>query len=81
MWMASSWFATKRKSIDKALIAFNKQRINIKFTIKKGINNSINFQDLTIHPKKTKVEFVIYRKHAQTDILPNDMCHPHEQKC
>lgn len=67
-------------NIDKPLIEFNKQQINIQFTIEK-VNNSINFLDLSIHRKKTKLDFAIYRKHTQTGIvIPNDSCHPHEAK-
>jgi hypothetical protein len=37
--------------------------------------------DLTTRCKKTKLEFAIYRKHTQTDvIIPNDSCHPYEHK-
>jgi hypothetical protein len=56
----------KKTNIDKTLIELNKQLINIKFTIEKEINNSNNFLDITIHRKKTELEFAIYRKHTQT---------------
>jgi hypothetical protein len=52
---------------DKILIEFNKQQINIKCTIEKEINNSINFLELTIHRRKTKLEFAIYRKRTHRD--------------
>jgi hypothetical protein len=53
-----------KENIDKTLIEFNKQQINIQFTVEKEINNSINFLDFTIHRKKTKLEFAMYRKHT-----------------
>jgi hypothetical protein len=71
----------RKTNIDNTLIEFNKQQTNINFTIEKEEHNCINFLDLTIHRKKTKLEFSIYRKHTQTDIIiPNDSCHPHEHK-
>jgi hypothetical protein len=37
--------------------------------------------DLIIHGKNTELEFEIYRKPTQTDIIiPNDSCHPYEHK-
>jgi hypothetical protein len=44
-------------------------------------HNSINFLDLTIHHNRTKLEFVIYRKPTQTEIIiPNDSFCPYEHK-
>jgi hypothetical protein len=70
-----------KTNIEEPLTEFNKQTASIKFTIKIGQKNSINFLDLAIHLKRTKLEFRIYRKPTQTDtIIPNDSCHPHEHK-
>jgi hypothetical protein len=54
---------------------------HIKFTIEKELHNSINFYDPSIHPRENEIEFTIYRKPTQTDIIiPNDSCHPCENK-
>jgi hypothetical protein len=43
-------------------------------------SHSSNFLDL-IHRREKELEFEIYRKPTQTDIIiPNDSCHPHEYK-
>jgi hypothetical protein len=53
----------------------------INFTIEKEQYESINFLDLTIHRQTNKLQFSIYRKPTQTDIIiPNDSCHPYEHK-
>jgi len=45
------------------------------------VNNSINFLDITISIDKHKILFNVYRKSTATDIIiPNDSCHPPEQK-
>jgi hypothetical protein len=60
---------------------FNEQQKNIKFTIEKEQHNTINFLDITIHRGKEKLEFAIYRKQTQTNIIiPNNSCHPWEHK-
>jgi hypothetical protein len=70
-----------KTNIEETLTEFKKQTISIKFTIEKEQQNSINFLDLSIHRKRTKLEFGIYRKPTQTDtIIPNDSCYPHEHK-
>jgi hypothetical protein len=70
-----------KTNIQEKLTEFNKQTNNIKFTIEEEQHNSINFLDLTIHRKRTKLEFEIYRKPTYTDtIIPNDSCHPYEHK-
>jgi hypothetical protein len=70
-----------KTNIEETLTEFNKQTTSIKFTIEKEQKNSINFLDLSIHRKRTKLEFGIYRKPTQIDtIIPNDSCHPHEHK-
>jgi tRNA A-37 threonylcarbamoyl transferase component Bud32 len=71
----------KETNIGETSAEFSKQRTNIKFTIEKEQHNSISFLDLTIHHKRTKLEFKIYRKCAQTHIIiPNGSCHPYEHK-
>jgi hypothetical protein len=66
-----------KTNIHEVLAEFNKQATSIKFTVEEEHHNSINFLELTIHRKRTKLEFGIYRKPTQTDtIIPNDSCHP-----
>jgi hypothetical protein len=68
-------------NIEETINEFNRLNNNIKFTIEKEHDNSINFLDITINRKNTKMEFEIYRKPTQTDIIiPNDSCHPYEHK-
>jgi len=44
-------------------------------------NNSIHFLDITISKDENKVSFKVYRKSTTTYIIiPNDSCHPPEQK-
>jgi hypothetical protein len=70
-----------KTNIHETLTEFNKQATSIKFTIEEEQHNSINFLDLTIHRRRTKLEFGIYRKPTQTDtIIPSDSCHPYEHK-
>jgi hypothetical protein len=47
----------KKTKIHKPFIEYNKQEPNIKFATVE--NNYINFLDLTIHRKKTKLEFTM----------------------
>jgi hypothetical protein len=59
------------------LAEFNKQQPTIKFTIEKETHKSINFLDLTIQRQEQKLEYAIYRKPTQTNIIiPNDSCRP-----
>jgi ABC-type uncharacterized transport system YnjBCD substrate-binding protein len=70
-----------KTNIEESLTEFNKQTTSIKFTIEKEHQNSINFLHLSIHRKRTKLDFGKYRKPTQTDtIIPKDSCHPHEHK-
>jgi hypothetical protein len=74
-------FNQNKRNIHETVTEFNKQTTNIKFNIKEQQHNCINFLDLTIQRKRTKLEFGIYRKPTQTDtIIPNDLCHPYEHK-
>lgn len=47
----------KKTKIHKPFIEYTKQEPNIKFATVE--NNYINFLDLTIHRKKTKLEFIM----------------------
>jgi hypothetical protein len=70
-----------KTNIDETITEFNKLSTSIKFTIEKEQHKSSNFLNLTIHQKRTKLEFRIYRKPTQTDtIIPNDACYPHEHE-
>jgi hypothetical protein len=45
------------------------------------VENGINFLDITISKVDHKISFNVYRKPTATDIIiPNDSCHPPEQK-
>jgi hypothetical protein len=57
-----------KTNIVETLAEFNKQRTGIKFTIEKEKHNSINFLDLTIHRKITKLEFAIYIENLRKQI-------------
>jgi hypothetical protein len=80
--------------VDDILIVYNKDKTNLydvfnvlnnilptmKFTIEEEKENKINFLDITISKKKD-ISFEIYSKPTATDtIIPNDFCHPHEDK-
>jgi hypothetical protein len=66
---------------DHTINEFNKLQPTIKFTTEKEQQESINFLDLTIHRKDKKLQFLIYRKPTQTDIIiPSNSCHPYEHK-
>jgi hypothetical protein len=68
-------------NIEEILMEFNKQQPKVKFTMEKEQHNSINFLDITMHLRKGKVEFAMYRKHTHTDIIiPDDSCHPQEHR-
>jgi hypothetical protein len=70
-----------KTNIDHTLNELNKLQSSIKFTMEKETNNKINFLDLTIHRKEENLEYAIYRKPTQTDIIiPNNSCHPNEHK-
>jgi hypothetical protein len=46
-----------------------------------GIDNSINFLDITIKKENNTITTDIYRKPTTTDsIIPRDSCHPQEHK-
>jgi hypothetical protein len=71
----------KKINIEETIDKTNKQRTNIKFTTEKEQHNSVNFLYLTIHRKRTKLEFTVYTQITYTNILtPNYSCHQHEHK-
>jgi hypothetical protein len=70
-----------KTNTDQTLNEFNNLRSSRKFTIEKESHEEINFLDLTIHHKAEKLEFSIYRKPTQTNIIiPISCCHPYEYK-
>jgi len=51
------------------------------FTKEEEINNSISFLDIAISKDENMLSFNAHRKPIATDIIiPNDSCHPSEQK-
>jgi hypothetical protein len=73
-------YGQNKTNIDHTLHEFNTLQSNINFTIEKEQHESINFLDLTIHCKNKNLQFSIYRKPTQTDIIPNSSCHPYGHK-
>jgi hypothetical protein len=57
-----------KANIDHTLNDFNKLQQTIKLTIEKE-QESINFLDIRIHWKDKNLQFSIYRKPTQTDII------------
>jgi hypothetical protein len=71
----------RKTNIQQILEEFNNMQPTIKFTIEKEQKEKINYLDITIHRKNGRLEFSIYRKPTQTDIIiPNSSCHPNEHK-
>jgi hypothetical protein len=70
-----------KTNIDHTLNEFNKLQQTIKFTIEKKQQESINFLDIGIHRKDKNLQYSIYRKPTQTDIIiPKNSCYPYEHK-
>jgi hypothetical protein len=68
-------------NIEDLFHCFNSLNPNLKFTLEKEAGRRIHFLDLTIHREHNKFSIDIYRKPIFTDaIIPNDSCHPVEQK-
>ena len=68
-------------NIQEVLKVFNNMTPTMTFTMEEEVNNSINFLDITTYKTNHKISFNIYRKPTATDvIIPNDSCHPPEQK-
>jgi hypothetical protein len=70
----------RRADIDKTLAEFNEKEPTIKFAIVKESNNSGQFLNILMHCSEKEIKCAIYRKPNQTDIIPNDSCHPHKHK-
>jgi hypothetical protein len=68
-----------KTNIEKTLNDFNNIQPSIKFTIEKEKHEKINYLDITIHRKNRQLEFLIYRKPMQTDIIIPST-HPYEHK-
>jgi hypothetical protein len=61
--------------------SFNNLAPTVRFTIEKETDNKINFLDITISKGENNFSCNIFRKPTATDvIIPNDSCHPPEQK-
>jgi hypothetical protein len=71
----------KKTNVDETGAKSKNKKSNIKFTIEKEHHNSINFLNLTMQCKRTKLEFMVCRKPTQRDvIILNGSCLPHEHK-
>ena len=67
--------------VSDVLKSFNDLTPNMTFTLEKERENKLNFLDISITKTKDKMSFGIYRKETTSDIIiPNDSCHPTEQK-
>jgi hypothetical protein len=65
----------------KKLNNFNSIHPSINFTIEMEKHKRINYSYITVYYRKKQLEFSIYRKHTQTDIIiPNSLCHPNKHK-
>jgi hypothetical protein len=74
-------YNSHKTNIENTLYEFNNIHPNIKFTIEKEVNNTINFLDLSINKADNNLQLGIYRKPTTTDsIIHNDSCHPLEHK-
>jgi hypothetical protein len=58
-----------KTNIDHTLNEFTKLQHTIKFTIEKVQQDSINCLDIGIHRKDNSLQYSIYRKPTQTDII------------
>jgi len=68
-------------NVNQVLKSFNDITPNLNFTLKQDEENKLNFVDILIIKTKDKISFDIYRKRTTSDIIiPNDSCHPIEQK-
>jgi len=80
--------------VDDILLIYNKNRRDIgeivhsndltpslNFTLEREVDNKLNFLDISIIKTADRISSDIYRKPATSDvIIPNDSCHPQEQK-
>jgi hypothetical protein len=70
-----------KTNIEQTLNEFSNLQPFIKFTIEKELHKIINFLDLTMQCKDKKLEFSVYRKPTQTNIIiPSRSCHPYEHE-
>jgi hypothetical protein len=70
-----------KTNIDHTLNEFNKLQHTINFTIEKEQQEFINFLDIRIHRKDKNLQYSVYRKPTQTDIIiPNNSGHSYEHK-
>jgi hypothetical protein len=68
-------------NIENILESFNNITPSLHFTIERQKDKKLNFLDLTIERATEKLSFSINRKPTTSDsIIPNDPCHPPEQK-
>jgi len=67
--------------VNQVLKSFNVITPSLTFTLVQEEENKLNFLDILIIKTKDKISFDIYRKKTTSDIIiPNDSCHPIEQK-
>lgn len=70
-----------KTNITQTLNEFNNTQLSIKFTTQKEQPEKFNYLDITIHSKDKRLEFSIYRKPTQAEIIiHNSSCHPYEHK-
>jgi hypothetical protein len=70
-----------KTNIEQILNKFNNMQPSINFAIEKEQHEKINYLDIIVHRKVKRLEFSIYRKPTQTDIIiSNSSCHPYEHK-
>jgi hypothetical protein len=70
-----------KTNIEQTLNEFNNIISSVKFTIEKEQHKKIAYLDIKIHRKEIILEFLIYRKPTQTDIIiPNSPCYLYEHK-
>jgi hypothetical protein len=62
-------FDQNKTNIHHTLNEFNKLQQTKKFTIQKEQQESIHFLDIRIHRKDKDLQYLIYRKPTQTDII------------
>ena len=67
--------------MDGVLSSFNDITPSLTFTLEREQENKLNFLDLSIIKSIDNISFDICRKPTTSDIIiPNDFCHPTEQK-
>jgi len=67
--------------VEQFLSSFNDITPSLTFTLEQGKENKLNFLDISIKKATDKITFDIYRNQTTSDIIiPNDSCHPTEQK-